>query len=76
MHDITDATESARTSLLGLNRDWIRRQGEFFVESPINFITAVIWYLKKYENGKYCTLPHVIEMIQANYEELFPVIKY
>lgn len=74
MHDITDATESARTILLGLNRDWIRRQGEFFVESPINFITAVIWYLKKYEGGKYCTLPHVIEMIQANYEELFPVL--
>jgi hypothetical protein len=74
MHDITDATESARTILLGLNREWIKRQGDFFVESPINFVTAVIWYLRKYDGGKYCTLPHVIEMIQANYEELFPVL--
>ncbi|MGN6399689.1 MAG: conjugal transfer protein MobC [Flavisolibacter sp.] len=74
MHDITDATESARTILLGLNRDWIRRQGDFFVESPINFVTAVIWYLRKYEGGRYCTLPHVIEMIQAQYDELFPVL--
>ena len=74
MHDITDATESARTILLGLNREWIKKQGDFFVESPINFVTAVIWYLRKYNNGKYCTLPHVIEMIQANYEELFPVL--
>lgn len=74
MHDITDATESARTILLGLNRDWIRRQGDFFVESPINFVTAVIWYLRKYEAGRYCTLPHVIEMIQAQYDELFPVL--
>ena len=74
MHDITDATESARTILLGLNREWIKKQGDFFVESPINFVTAVIWYLRKYGNGRYCTLPHVIEMIQADYDQLFPVL--
>ena len=74
MHDITDATESARTILLGLNREWIKKQGDFFVESPINFVTAVIWYLRKHNNGRYCTLPHVIEMIQVDYDELFPVL--
>ncbi len=74
MHDITDATESARAILLGLNREWIRKQGDFFVESPINFVTAVIWYLRKYADGRYCTLPHVIEMMQVTYEELFPVL--
>ncbi len=74
MLDITDATESARTILLGLNREWIKRQGDFFVESPINFVTAVIWYLRKYGNGCFCTLPHVIEMMQVGYEELFAVL--
>jgi len=74
MSDITDVTESARTILLGLNREWINKQGDFFVESPINFMTAIIWFLRKYENGKYCTLPHVIELMQANYDELFPVL--
>jgi hypothetical protein len=74
MGDITDATESARTILLGLNRDWVHKQGDFFVESPINFLTAVIWFLRSYEDGKYCTLPHVIELMQAPYEELFPVL--
>ena len=74
MHDITDATESARTILLGLNREWIKKQGDFFVESPINFVTAVIWFLRKYEDGIYCTLPHVIELMQAPYDELFPVL--
>ena len=74
MHDITDATESARTILLGLNREWINKQGDFFVESPINFVTAIIWFLRKYADGKYCTLPHVIELMQADYEELFPVL--
>jgi hypothetical protein len=74
MNDITDATESARTILLGLNREWINKQGDFFVESPINFVTAIIWFLRKYEDGKYCTLPHVIELMQVDYDDLFPVL--
>ncbi|HEX2533148.1 MAG TPA: YWFCY domain-containing protein, partial [Chitinophagaceae bacterium] len=72
--DITDAAESARTILLGLNREWISKQGDFFVESPINFVTAVIWFLRKFEGGRFCTLPHAIELMQAPYEELFPVL--
>jgi len=74
MNDITDATESARTILLELNREWINKQGDFFVESPINFVTAIIWFLRKYADGKYCTLPHVIELMQSDYDELFPVL--
>ncbi|PZP49823.1 MAG: conjugal transfer protein TraG [Pseudopedobacter saltans] len=74
MRDITDATEAARTILLGLNKDWIKKQGEFFVESPINFLTSVIWFLRKYEGGRYCTLPHAIEMMQQDYGDLFPVL--
>ncbi|KAA8478261.1 type IV secretory system conjugative DNA transfer VirD4/TraG family protein [Arcticibacter tournemirensis] len=74
MDDITDATEASRTIMLGLNRDWIKKQGDFFVESPINFLTAIIWYLRKYQDGKYCTLPHVIELMQVEYEKLFHVL--
>ena len=75
MLDITDASESARTIMMGLNRDWIKKQGDFFVESPINFLTAVIWFLKKHEKGKYCTLPHVIELMQIEYGKLFTVLR-
>lgn len=75
MHDITDATESSRTIMLGLNRDWIKKQGDFFVESPINFVTAIIWFLKKHEHGKYCTLPHVIELMQLDYPTLFRLLR-
>ncbi|WP_293310867.1 conjugal transfer protein MobC [Pedobacter sp. UBA5917] len=74
MHDITDATEASRTIMLGLNREWIKKQGDFFVESPINFLTAIIWYLRKYQGGRYCTLPHVIELMQAEYDELFTAL--
>lgn len=75
MADITDAAESARTILMGLNREWIKKQGDFFVESPINFLTAAIWYLRKYKDGEFCTLPHVIELIQADYEDLFTLLR-
>ena len=75
MLDITDAVESARTILLGLNREWIRKQGDFFVESPINFLTAIIWYLRKYKDGEFCTLPHVIELMQVEYDELFTILR-
>ena len=72
--DITDATESAKTILLNLNRNWITKQGDFFVESPINFFTAVIWFLKCYEDGKYCTLPHAIQFANRDYDEMFPIL--
>ena len=75
MEDITDATEASRTIMLGLNRDWIKKQGDFFVESPINFLTAIIWYLRRYQDGKYCTLPHVIELMQADYDPLFAILE-
>ncbi|OMP80078.1 conjugal transfer protein MobC [[Flexibacter] sp. ATCC 35208] len=74
MEDITDAAEAARTILLGLNRDWVRKTGDFFVESPINFLTAVIWFLRKYQDGRYCTLPHAIELMSMPYDDLFPVL--
>lgn len=75
MIDITDASESARTILLDLNREWQKKQGDFFVESPINFVTAIIWFLRKYKNGRYCTLPHAIEFIQLDYDSLFTVLR-
>jgi type IV secretory pathway TraG/TraD family ATPase VirD4 len=45
------------------------------VESPINFLTAIIWYLKKYKDGEFCTLPHVIELMQVGYDSLFTLLR-
>jgi hypothetical protein len=74
MTDIMDATEAAATIMLNLNRKWIEKQGDFFVESPINFVAAIIWFLKLYEGGKYCTFPHLIEFLGRKYEEMFPIL--
>jgi len=74
MDDITDAMEASKTILLGLNREWIKKQGDFFVESSISFLTSVIWFLKKYQGGKFCTLPHVIELSMVDYDVLFELL--
>lgn len=75
LQDISDAAEAARTMLLALNRKWIDMQGDFFCESAISFFTANIWFLRQYENGRYCTLPHLIELIQTPYHELFSILR-
>lgn len=74
MTDISDAYESAYTIMLNLNRTWIQKQGEFFVESPIILLAAIIWYLKIYKNGKYCTFPHAIEFLNRRYADIFPIL--
>ena len=74
MSDISDAYESAHTIMLNLNRSWIQKQGDFFVESPIILLAAIIWYLKIYENGKYCTFPHAIEFLNRPYAQIFPIL--
>ncbi|MCK7559463.1 YWFCY domain-containing protein [Chitinophaga sedimenti] len=74
MPEITDSAESSRTLLLALNRDWIKKSGEFFSESSINFVTAIFWFLKKYKGGQYCTLPHAIEFQSLHYDDLFPIL--
>ena len=74
MTDISDAYESAYTIMLNLNRSWIQKQGDFFVESPIILLAAIIWFLKIYEDGKYCTFPHAIEFLNRPYAQIFPIL--
>lgn len=74
MTDISDAYESAYTIMLNLNKTWVQKQGDFFVESPIILFASIIWYLRIYKDGKYCTFPHAIEFLNKRYEDIFPIL--
>jgi hypothetical protein len=74
MTDISDAYESSYTIMLNLNKSWVQKQGDFFVESPIVLFTAIIWFLKIYEGGKFCTFPHAIELLNKRYEDVFTIL--
>ncbi len=74
MTDISDAYESAYTIMLNLNRSWILKQGDFFVDSPIILLAAIIWFLKIYDNGRFCTFPHAIELLNKKYSDVFTIL--
>lgn len=74
MTDISDAYEASYTIMLNLNKTWIEKQGDFFVESPIILLASIIWYLKIYKNGIYCTFPHAVELLNKPYADLFMIL--
>jgi len=75
MSDIADAYEASYTIMLNLNRSWITKQGDFFVESPIILLAAIIWYLRIYQGGRYCTFPHAIELLNKKYADVFTILR-
>ena len=75
MTDIADAYESSYTILLNLNRSWAQKQGDFFVESAYVYFAALIWYLKIYKNGIYCTLPHALVLLTQPYKVVFDILQ-
>ena len=74
MTDISDAYEASYTIMLNLNSSWITKQGDFFVESPIILLASIIWFLKIYQDGKYCTFPHAIEFLNKKYSDTFTIL--
>ena len=74
MDDISDAYESAYVTLLNLNKTWVDKQGDFFTDSAVILLAAIIWYLKIYDNGRYCTFPHAIEFLCQPLDKIFPIL--
>ena len=74
MDDISDAYESAYVTLLNLNKTWVDKQGDFFTDSAVILLAAIIWSLKIYDNGCYCTFPHAIEFLCQPLERIFPIL--
>lgn len=71
---MSDALGISRVILFSMNKSWIHHEGDFFIESPVNFLAAIIWFLRKYRDGIYCTLPHAIELSQLPYDQLFTIL--
>ena len=74
MDDISDAYESAYVTLLNLNKTWGDKQGDCVPDSAVILLAAIIWYLKIYDNGHYCTFPHAIEFLCQPLEKIFPIL--
>lgn len=72
IRSLGDATETSEAIISALLKtDKSSGSSQFFTQSAINFLATVIYYLARFENGKYSTLPHVIAFISGNYESIF-----
>ncbi|MBL0683424.1 TraM recognition domain-containing protein [Aquimarina mytili] len=67
-----DAIEAAQTVLYNLNKEWITNK-DFFAQSAISYFASCIYFLKIYQDGKYCTLPHAIALASCPDEKVFKI---
>lgn len=73
--DPIDATEIAEIIMKNVNRGSDQGKDDFFTLSARCYIDLLIWFLKIYEGGKYCTFPHLIELMGQDYRDVFDVLK-
>lgn len=72
---LADATETAASLVEALRKgDKTGGSDQFFTQSAINFLTAVIYFLSRHEKGRYSTLAHVLAMLNRSYEEIFDAL--
>lgn len=71
--DPADTTEIAELVMLNVNKAAVEKE-DFFTLSAKVYLDALIWFLKLYEDGKYCTFPHVIELMAQDYKKVFSIL--
>lgn len=65
----SDCMEAAETILNDLNPN--KDKGDkFFDGSAKVYIAALIWLLRSYEEGIYCSFPHLIELVSYDYKQV------
>lgn len=72
--DPIDSTEVAEIIMSNVSRGKEKKE-DFFSTSAVCYIDLLIWFLKIYEDGKYCTFPHLIELMGQDYRDVFEILK-
>lgn len=72
---LADASETAEALVEALKKgDKASGSDAFFTQSAVNFLASTIYFLSRYENGKYSSLPHVLALLNCSYEEIFTLL--
>jgi len=76
IENISDAKDTAENLVRSLTKSDGSGSGaeQFFTQSAINFLTAVLYFFVKYEKGKYSTFAHVCYFLSRSYQEMFDVL--
>ncbi|MBE7649026.1 TraM recognition domain-containing protein [Tenacibaculum finnmarkense] len=70
---ISDAEDAVMTIFKNLDKKNADKE-DFFKLSAMSITKAVLWFLKIYKDGKYLSLPHLIEFIQNKDDEILPIL--
>lgn len=67
------AIDAVYTIFFNLDKKSAQKQ-DFFQMSAMSITVAALWFLRNYEDGRYCSFPHLIELIQQPDEKLLPIL--
>ena len=70
IRDAADAMEKAELIMRNIDPYSVTRK-DFFSQSASSFIASGILMLRRYKDGKYCTFPHLLELINRDYTSVF-----
>nr|MCU0400535.1 type IV secretory system conjugative DNA transfer family protein [Algoriphagus sp.] len=69
---VANASETAEAIFQSLQKsDSTGGADKFFEQSAINFLSACIFFVSRYEEGKYSTFAHVLDFLNRDYEDIF-----
>ncbi|WP_026956657.1 type IV secretory system conjugative DNA transfer family protein [Algoriphagus vanfongensis] len=69
---VANASETAEAIFQSLQKsDSSGGADRFFEQSAINFLSACIFFVSRYEDGKYSTFAHVLDFLNRDYEDIF-----
>lgn len=69
---VANASETAEAIFQSLQKsDSSGGADRFFEQSAINFLSACIFFVSRFEDGKYSTFAHVLDFLNRDYEDIF-----
>lgn len=71
--DPSDTSEVADLVMLNINKNAVEKE-DFFSMSAKLYLDAIIWFLRNYEDGRYCTFPHAIQFMSEDYKKTFKIM--
>lgn len=72
--DQADAHEVADLIMNNVNPNAVQNE-DFFTMSAKVYIAALVWFLKKHEGGRFCSFPHLIELMGKNYKAVLQIMR-
>lgn len=73
LEDPSDASEIAEIVMQNVNKSAMKKE-DFFTDAGRLYFDAATWFLRIYEDGMYCTFPHVLELVSRKSEDVIAIL--